>query len=420
MKKITVFSVFLGFLIFLGCQVEKDSSDDIKVNLEFEKKIILENPLDHDFLGYSLDFDGVTAIVGAPRLYNSGEITYGSAYIYNVIDTKLEFKTKIFDPSPLIGYGKFGYSVSVHGTRVIIGAPERQEPAPSPDEGLGKAYVFNLDENLSSWNLEIELSGSADSNDDDFGKVVAINENYVAVSSSRNILDSGLVTVYRRSGTTWSDPIYLTVPQEYFAALEYFGSSLSFNGEKLLVGASGDGVGDLHSGEAWLYDLSDLNPNDTVIRLAPTDDASTVRKFGSSVALSDNWAVIGAAGAYSTGNLVVGPSLYIFEFNGSEWIEKKKFDYINYDESYSGLKVSFSDDKFIASGCSSSVYLFDINDLEEPPVKIVPSIESVFALTSFPTGLVLKGDTIFAGAGYDRVDGKTGAGSFYMFDLRAN
>jgi hypothetical protein len=87
------------------------------------------------YVGYSIDLEGDTIIVGAP-LEDSSATDAGSAYIFTRSDSIWSQSINISNPRPAAG-DQFGHSVAISGNRAIIGAPKDGAPVNS-----GTAFIY--------------------------------------------------------------------------------------------------------------------------------------------------------------------------------------------------------------------------------------------------------------------------------------
>ncbi len=99
------------------------------------------------------------------------------------------------------------------------------------------------------------------------------------------------------------------------AAFDRFGSSVDVSGGIALVGAIGDNPSGLNSGSAYVFNRNEGGPgNWGQIAKLTASDGSTLDKFGVSVGLERNTAIIGAKGRNIGGNLDAGAA-YIYQRN---------------------------------------------------------------------------------------------------------
>ena len=182
--------------------------------------------------------------------------------------------------------GRFGDSISISGKYALIGA--RYEGSSSK----GRAHIFDM----TNWQLVHTLGDSSMGGSfPNFGYRSDIEGNYAAVGSHSEPdpvtaeLYAGVVRVY---DVTSGNLLYTIQNPAQTKEYDYFGHSLRISGIYLIVGAWGDGdVGGSESGRVHVFDMSTGNLVSTIDNpsATPTGD-----RFGWSVAISGNYAIIGA------------------------------------------------------------------------------------------------------------------------------
>jgi outer membrane protein assembly factor BamB len=191
---------------------------------------------------------------------------------------------------PLDGQGGDHYaaSVAVHAGRVLIGSSRDVFQGTRS----GSVYLFDAatGEQLAAW-------APADGVfNDEFGSAVAIWDNLAAVGAhwddDRGI-DSGSVYLYDASTTHFLRKLNA----DDGAPGDEFGAALAARGSLVLAGApAADDQGDA-AGSAYLLDAA---TGAVVFKLlAPA--GSPGDRFGASVALNDETAIVGAPGSHGTG-----------------------------------------------------------------------------------------------------------------------
>ncbi len=144
-----------------------------------------------------------------------------------------------------------------------------------------------------------------------FGGVVAVANGEVLIGEPGNQTLPGIVYVYGRDGSGWSETGRLTV-SPLTAAPDGFGRSLDANGGTVIIGAPGWDGG---RGAAMVYQTDDSGAWSEVARLSAEglgEDAG----FGAAVTVGEGVAVISAPGRDQGAGAV-----YVFTREGAEWIE---------------------------------------------------------------------------------------------------
>nr|MBC8383912.1 hypothetical protein [Candidatus Cloacimonadota bacterium] len=151
--------------------------------------------------------------------------------------------------------------------------------------------------------------------DDWFGLAVAIDGDYAVVGSYQdsndNGSDAGAAYIFHRSGTTWTEQAKLTASDGN--SQDYFGVSVSIDGDYVVIGATrGDG-NQTDSGSAYVFVRDGSNWTEQAELTA--SDGSGGDQFGK-VSISGDYIIIGARENGSTG------SAYIFHREGTTWTEE--------------------------------------------------------------------------------------------------
>ena len=158
----------------------------------------------------------------------------------------------------------------------------------------GAVFVFRYDGN--SWTQEDKLTPSDRRGGDTFGASVSIEGNIALVGAPRRTVEgtvqNGSAYVFRYDGTNWMEEAILTPADPTLS--KYFGQSLSLSGSRALIGAWGDSPGGSgqNAGSAYVFDFDGSAWVQTA-KLSPQEPASRAQ-FGVSVALSGDVALLGA------------------------------------------------------------------------------------------------------------------------------
>ena len=147
----------------------------------------------------------------------------------------------------------------------------------------------------------------------DFGESVAICADYAIVGAASFDMGAGRAYIFKRDGTNWTSYARLTASDG--ARNDRFGSSVSISGDYAIVGAPGHG--DLDTGAAYIF----KRMGGTWIEQAKlsVSYAGAGAAIGLSVSLDGDYAVVGAPGDSShTG------AAYIFRRSGAEWLQQSR------------------------------------------------------------------------------------------------
>jgi len=145
----------------------------------------------------------------------------------------------------------FGYSVSISGEYVIVGARFNDDDGSSS----GSAYIFSRSD--TTWTQQAKLTASDEAANDEFGYSVSISGDNAIVGAQHNDDDgsnSGSAYIFNRSGTSWSEQAKHIASDA--AADDEFGYSVSISGDHAIVGAFLDDDAGNASGSAYVYTLT--------------------------------------------------------------------------------------------------------------------------------------------------------------------
>lgn len=260
---------------------------------------------------------------------------------------------------------------------------------------------------------EIEISANDGNVRDVFGNAVSISGDYVIVGSWQdddNGPSSGSAYIYKKNGTVWEfQPKKLTALDG--AASDRFGYSVSISGEYAIVGAFGD---DSFKGAAYIYKRNG-NVWEEQQKLIASEGVAA-DEFGYSVSISGNYAIVGAVD--DSDNASRSGSAYIFTLSGTVWKEQMKLKASDWAEldlfgtsvcisgDYAIVGAKGDDDKGDGSG---TAYIFRRNGAswEEQP-KLTASDGATS--DNFGVSVSISGDQAVVGAINNQ-----GKGSAYVF-----
>lgn len=134
----------------------------------------------------------------------------GAAYIFAHDDESRQFKyIQKLTPSSSSALGKFGYSVSICGNYVVVGAPETD----GVDSNTGAASVFEKKDDDDSFTFELDLLSPTPAVSALFGWSVAVNCNGVIVVGAKgDRIAKGSVYIFKTSNTTSWEHVFTIEP----------------------------------------------------------------------------------------------------------------------------------------------------------------------------------------------------------------
>jgi hypothetical protein len=373
-----------------------------------QQKLLASDGAEADSFGKSVAICGDTAVIGADygdeNAYNSG-----SAYIFRFDGSSWVEETKLF-ASDGEEYDYFGNSVAIFGDTAVIGAHW--------DDGKGSAYIFRFDG--IDWIEEAKLIASDGEINDSFACSAAVFGDSVLVGAycaDPNGINSGAAYVYRFNGSNWVEEDKLVAPDG--ASGEYFGNSVAIYDDTIVIGAYQDDDNGNNSGSAYIFRFDGSNWNKEA-KLTASDSAS-YDFFGNSVAVFNDTVVVGAYDDDDNGNS--SGSAYVFQWDGSNWNEKTKL--LASDGAASerfGISVAvisntavigaYQDDDNGNNSGSAYIFGFDgVNWTQE--AKLTPSDGAED--DDFGFSVAISGDTTIVGSRGDDDNGFA-SGSAYIFE----
>ena len=264
----------------------------------------------NDYFGQSVAIDGDRAIVGAYGEDDAGGNSSGKAYIFNVTTGALVYTLDNPNAYDTSTGDSFGNSVAIDGDRAIVGAWFEDDAG---GQTSGKAYIFDVTTGTLVYTLD-DPNAYSTSTGDRFGGSVAISGNYAIIAayfeSDAGGTQSGKAYIY--NVTTGALVYTLDNPNAYDTSTgDSFGQSVAISGNYAIVGASGeDDAGGLTSGKAYIFDVTTgalVNTLDNPNAYSTSDSDN----FGFRVAISDNYAIVSAYQEDDAGGLGSGKA-YIF------------------------------------------------------------------------------------------------------------
>ena len=197
---------------------------------------------------------------------------------------------------------RFGENVAISadGARIAIGAPYNS----SSGTGAGHVRIYKT---ASAYPISYQefskLTASDGAAGDSFGYSVSIDGDTMVVGASGDDDDgsgSGSAYVFTREKPTypWTQVAKLTADDG--AEFDYFGSSVSIDGDTVVVGAYGDGEGNpqpMDIGSAYVFTrdtAGSLTSGWTQRAKLTASDGAAADNFGNSVSIDGDTVVVGA------------------------------------------------------------------------------------------------------------------------------
>lgn len=378
------------------------------------QKLLADDGAEFDYFGRSLALSGDTALIGA-NLDDTSSDNSGSAYVFTrQADGSWSQQAKLLaEDGAEDDY--FGISVALSGDTALVGTPE------DDDKGLesGSVYVFTREAD-GTWSQQAKLLASDGAYRDYFGTSVALYGDTALIGTPEDDdkgSGSGSVYVFTREADgAWSQQAKLLSSDG--EAFDRFGYSVALSGDTALIGAYWDDL----SGSAYVF-TRDADGTWSEQGKLFASDSTDADRFGYSVALSGDTAVIGASNDDDYGSS--SGSAYVFIRDNGTWSQQAKlladdgkaFDYFGDAVAVSGDTVLIGAHGPTHGGNQpGSAYVFTRDSLGtwSQHARLVAS-DGAFD-DFFGWSVALFEDTALIGAVWDD-DYGTSSGSAYVFSL---
>ncbi|KAJ5070340.1 hypothetical protein M0811_11006 [Anaeramoeba ignava] len=282
---------------------------------DFQTTIIAPDGNEGDRFGKSVAISEDYIVIGAYHANESGNVQSGKVYIYNRSGDSWVFQKSII-ASDATDNSNFGSSVSISGQTIVVGASHSNIGLlPS----VGKSYIFGFDG--STWierKILVASDGTANAN---FGSSVSISGNYTIIgadgAASEDNPYQGKSYLFVYNGEDWIQEQILVASDG--SADCHFGTSLSMSSDYIVIGAPGVRVGDKpNQGQAYVFEK--IADEWVETKILKASDGGQQSFFGGSVSVSHNFIAVGAYGSDVEMHGEAGKA-YVFKFNQTAWIE---------------------------------------------------------------------------------------------------
>ncbi len=263
------------------------------------------------------------------------------------------------------------------------------------------------------WEHINKLDAEDGAHGDEFGNSVALSGNLALIGAPDND-DNGT-----SSGSAYAFDI--STGKQLFKLLandaelnDYFGTSVALSDHLAVIGANkGDGI-TTNTGAAYVFDVT---TGEQLSKLFATD-GKALDNFGSTVSLSGHTAIIGSSNG--DGKWASTGTAYVFDVTTGEFLNKLSaddgdaFDAFGNSVAISGntavIGAPFDSDNGLKSG---SAYIFDVSTGQQL-FKLLPA--DVATGDEFGYSVGLSGNLAVIGSPFDD-DNDFSTGSVYVFDV---
>ncbi len=370
-----------------------------QVNEDF--KLLASDGAASDYFGEAVGVAGNRVLVGAQGTDANGTQS-GSAYIFDVT-TGLELsKLTATGGEP---FDNFGGAVGLNGDLAVIGAPGQNRLPFLSDTGAVYVFDLNTEQQLFQIYPQDSVGGQR------FGTSISVSGDLAAIGaygSSDQGSQSG--TAYVFNARTGMELFKLTPVDS--ASGDRFGAAIGMSGSYVVGGSANDDDNGSNSGAAYLFDAV---TGQEVFKLLASDGLAGDR-FGTSVAVSGDRAVVGAPNSDTNGSS--SGAAYVFDLTTGQQIAKLLPSDGAANDNF-GRSVGMSNGRIVVGSArdddngssSGAAYVFDLATLAQVE-KYLPSDGA--ADDYFSSGLAISGAHVVVGSPYND-DIASQSGSAYIF-----
>ncbi len=357
------------------------------------QKIYAADGSSGNHFGWSIDLGSDYLVVGQPDEYGGG-----SVYVF-IKNNGTWIQISKIRASDTDGNNEFGESVSTDGENILVGAKNTRIDGHT----CGAAYIYTPGD--GTWN-EQQILASDHETSDGFASDVAICGDYALIGNDRAGMTNSKAYLFHYNGSEWEEVQIIPHRTE-----SWFGKSVAINDNMAVIA-----------------DLKSLNiykfTNDTLEYVTNLTYGSSYDEFGYSLDISDDYIVAGSWRSDEHGD--DAGSAYVFHKLANMWVLNEQLipDSVKAGDRF-GSSVAVSGDYLVVGALydydetdsterKGSAYIFhaDADDNWELVEKIIPSDADYH--TFFGSSATIRDGEIFVGAyGGDGIEGFTGAAWYY-------
>ncbi len=265
------------------------------------------DPTNLSGFGAAVDIDNGRLAISA--LPSATSTTGGAVHVHDLIDPAYALIASFTDPTPVAGH-QFGAAIDLSGDRLAVGGWRENTAGSDP----GSARIFDL---AAPGAAAIVLTPPVTETDNRFGSAIALVGDRVLVGAPGEGSMEGSVPAYDLSGASAGDSVaisaILTSPTPSVG--DFFGREITADQGWAVVSAPGDSHDAAGAGAAFAYDLNEglVSFPDVILR-NPTPAAGDA--FGSRVALLAGRALVGTP--MDDGAAENAGTAYLFDLDSAE------------------------------------------------------------------------------------------------------
>lgn len=253
-----------------------------------------------DSFGTAVAISGSYIVIGAP--------SRATAHLYKLDGANVA--TKVADITEAVIAGDaYGSKVAIDGNYIVIGAQDKD----TLQTADGAAYVYEIDPATDVVTQIEALTTSSAENNDHFGSSVGVSGTYVVIGSYGDNSNTGAAYLYEISGAaaTLTDTFFPSATDVVVAG-DYFAYSIDIYGKYIIAGAYKKDIGaNVDVGSAYVYEIDTTDDSANFLKKIDSGSLTPSDFFGASVSTDGDLFVVGAP--YNDANATDGGAAYLFD-----------------------------------------------------------------------------------------------------------
>ncbi len=255
---------------------------------------------ENDKFGSSVKLYNNWLLIGAPYDgLNGPGSDYGQVYRFKYNGTNWDYDY-FFSRNTVLEDANFGIAIDVNSSYAVIGAPGEDIDSKG---NVGSVYIYSFNNNKFEFKERITNTAYYTGDDDYFGGSLSLSGDFLAIGVGGAIVDdifiAGNVQVYMLKDGIWNNTpavLKLKKPAEY----DFFGfpvavKQINDNEYILLSGCFDRDNDDLaDAGAVFIYTNTAGKNEWTLQKELRASDSSGNSYFGRSIAVGDDYAIVGA------------------------------------------------------------------------------------------------------------------------------
>ncbi len=334
-------------------------------------------------------------------------------------DACLDARVTAFDAGV---FQSFGFSVALSGDTALVGAEWDNDNGTQS----GSVYVYQREPGPEgSWVFIQKLLASDGTTNNRFGSAVTIDGDVIVVGAFGHFHDgdsgSGSAYLFRfdKDSSMWIEKQELLASDG--VAGDKFGSSVAISGNVVLIGAAdNDHDGGTNAGAAYIYRFNPETLQWIEVQKLTASDAMNFDGFGLSVSLAGDLALIGTPGQDGAQEETGAAYVFRFDPDTATWVEQAKVfasDGAAHDSF--GWSVGVSENVALAGALGAksdagAAYVFRFDPKSSAWFEEQTLLPSGGAPEQFGRAVAIDGDTALIGSPFADAVGDS-YGAAYVF-----